>query len=60
MTDDHEPETGINEMQWMARRIELHYVQHGCFPSGLCLEYAQKFGTQAERNLIHSIAAQGL
>lgn len=54
-----ERETGVSEQEWLAKRIELHFVQHGAFNQGLCLEYAQKFGAQAEKNLINALASQG-
>lgn len=60
MTDsDSDSPAGINEQEWLAKRIELHFFQHGCFHTGLCLEYAQKFGVQAEKNLINALSAQG-
>lgn len=57
MSDDRE--TGIGEKGWLEKRIELHFIQHGAFPQGLCLEYEQKFGVQAEKNLINALASQG-
>lgn len=59
MNEAHDPDTGVTEQEWLARRIELHYLQHGVFNTGLCLEYAQKFGVQAEKNLINAISIQG-
>lgn len=50
---------GINEKEWLAKRIELHFFQHGVFNEGLCLEYAQKFGVEAEKHLITALSAQG-
>jgi hypothetical protein len=59
VSDEDGADKGINEKEWLAKRIEFHFVQHGAFHTGLCLEYAQKFGVEAEKRLITALSTQG-
>jgi hypothetical protein len=51
-------ERGINYQAWLANRIAIQFMQTGSLNQDLCLEYAKKYGIEAEKTLIRSLKSQ--
>jgi hypothetical protein len=58
MLDHDLPHYGLTERESMEQRIEVRYVETGRIDPGLALQYAQRFGVEAEKTLIAGVTAR--